>query len=162
MRKLQMAWRNLWRNKRRTFITIASIFFGVLIATTMSSMQEGTFGNMIDMSVKLSSGYFQVQHPDFNENKSINNVFSIPDNLDQTLQDIPEITVISKRLQSFALLSSGLTTRGGIVLGIDPDKDRLISNFQNWISEGEFLKPNDRSVLLTYNIAKHLKIGVND
>ena len=117
---------------------------------------------MIDMSVKLSSGYFQVQHPDFNENKSINNVFSIPDNLDQTLQDIPEITVISKRLQSFALLSSGLTTRGGIVLGIDPDKDRLISNFQNWISEGEFLKPNDRSVLLTYNIAKHLKIGVND
>ena len=70
MKSFSMAWKNLWRNKRRTLITVASIFFGVLISTIMSSLQDGTYGNMIDMSVKLSSGYLQIQHPEYQDNKS--------------------------------------------------------------------------------------------
>jgi ABC-type lipoprotein release transport system permease subunit len=45
---LKLAWRNLWRNKRRTLITVASIFFGVLLSTFMTSMHEGTYSRMID------------------------------------------------------------------------------------------------------------------
>lgn len=162
MKKFLMAWKNLWRNKRRTLITVASIFFGVLLSTMMSSMQDGTYGNMIDMSVKLSSGYLQIQNPDYQDNKSINNLFSPSKELISKVNNIPEITTTAKRLESFALLSSGPNTRGGAVIGFEPAKDKETSNLQNWISEGEFLKTGDQGVLVTYNVAKHLGIGVND
>ena len=162
MKKLSMAWKNLWRNKRRTLITVASIFFGVLLSTIMSSMQDGTYGNMIDMSVKLASGYLQIQHPEYQENKSINNIFIPSERLMNSLDDIKEITSTSKRLESFALLSSGPNTRGGAVIGFEPAKDKETSNLQNWVSQGSFLEPGDHGVLVTYNIAKHLNIGVND
>ena len=117
MKLFSMAWKNLWRNKRRTLITVASIFFGVLISTVMSSLQDGTYGNMIDMSVKLSSGYLQIQHPEYQDNKSINNIFSPTEELLTSVNNIPEITTTAKRLESFALLSSGPNTRGGAVIG---------------------------------------------
>lgn len=157
-----MAWKNLWRNKRRTLITVASIFFGVLISTIMSSLQDGTYGNMIDMSVKLSSGYLQIQHPEYQDNKSINNIFEPTDEFISEISEIKEITTIAKRLESFALLSSGPNTRGGAVIGIEPEKDNLTSNLKNWISEGDFLNSGDQGVLLTDNIAKHLKLEIND
>ncbi|HPF94858.1 MAG TPA: ABC transporter permease, partial [Tenuifilaceae bacterium] len=162
MKYLKIAWRNLWRNKRRSLITIASIFFGVLLATTMNSLQDGTYANMIDMMVKLSSGYIQVQNPEYFENKSINNTFSPNDELMAQLQAQPKITTVAKRLESFALISSGPNTRGGAVVGFEPAKDSQTSNLQNWVSDGKFLQAGDKGVLVTYNIAKHLGLSVND
>jgi ABC-type lipoprotein release transport system permease subunit len=162
MKSFSMAWKNLWRNKRRTLITVASIFFGVLISTVMSSLQDGTYGSMIDMSVKLSSGYLQIQHPEYQDNKSINNIFSPTEELIASVDKIPEITTTAKRLESFALLSSGPNTRGGAVIGIESEKDSKTSNLKNWIHEGEFITSGDQGILLTYNIAEHLNLGVND
>ena len=162
MNYFKIAWRNLWRNKRRTLITVASIFFGVLLATIMNSLQDGTYANMIDMMVKLSSGYLQIQNPEYQENKSINNTFSPTDDMMVQLESIPKITTVAKRLETFALLSSGPNTRGGAVVGFEPEKDKLTSNLKNWISSGSFLRDGDRSVLVTANIAKHLNLSVND
>jgi putative ABC transport system permease protein len=162
MRELLMAWKNLWRNKKRTVITVASVFFGVVFATIMSSLQDGTYSNMIKMSVKLSSGYIQIQHPEFNVNKSINNIFTLKESEFSRIKAIKGLKSISKRLESFALFSSDANTRGGSVIGIEPDKDKETSNIQNWISEGSFIEKGDRGVLLTYNTASNLKLGVND
>jgi putative ABC transport system permease protein len=162
MKNLRLAWRNLWRNKRRTLITVASIFFGVLISTVMNSMQDGTYSNMIDMMVKLSTGYIQVQNPEFKENKSINNAFSPSKEQLQKIIEIKEVKTVTQRLESFALLSSGPNTRGGAVIGVEPDNDKQTSNLQNWISQGEFLEKGDNGVLVTFNVAKHLNLGVND
>lgn len=162
MNKFIMAWKNLWRNKRRTLITVASIFFGVLFSTVMSSLQDGTYGNMIDMMVKLSSGYLQIQHPDYEENKSINNVFTPAPEFISEIQNINEVNHVAQRLESFSLLSSGPNTRGGAVIGFEPGKDSLTSNMQNWLHKGEFLKKGDDAILLSYNIAKHLGLDVND
>jgi len=54
---LKIAWRNLWRNSRRTLITAASILFGVFFAVAMSSLQLGTLENMIDNMVRFYSGW---------------------------------------------------------------------------------------------------------
>ncbi|MDX9771447.1 MAG: ABC transporter permease [Tenuifilaceae bacterium] len=162
MKYLKIAWLNLWRNKRRSLITIASIFFGVLLATIMNSLQDGTYANMIDMMVKLSSGYIQVQNPEYFENKSINNTFSPTDEFMARLESQPGVTTMAKRLESFALISSGPNTRGGAVIGFEPAKDSQTSNLQNWISDGEFLNDGDNGLLVTFNIAKHLDLHVND
>ncbi len=162
MNNLRIAWRNLWRNKRRTLITVASIFFGVLFATVMSSLQEGTYSNMIDMMVKLSAGYIQVQHPDYWETKSINNTIEPDDAMLKKINSIDNVTKAVPRLESFALLSSGDRTRGGAVIGIKPSADKATSNLQNWLHQGKFLENGDQGALVTYNIADYLNLDIND
>lgn len=162
MSYLRMAWRNLWRNKRRTLITVASIFFGVLLSTIMASLQEGTYGNMIDMMVKLSSGYLQVQKPEYRDEKIINNAFVPSPQLTAKIQESGLVTTVAGRFDSFGLISSGPNTRGGAVIGFEPDLDSKVSNLRNWLSDGNFVVNGDDGVLVTYNIAKHLNLGVAD
>ncbi|MFO7923054.1 MAG: ABC transporter permease [Bacteroidales bacterium] len=157
-----IAWRNLWRNRRRTLITVASIFFGVLFATVMNSLQDGTYANMIDMMVKLSTGYLQVQDPEYRENRSINRIFYPDEDLMKGIENIDKVTTVAKRIETFALISSGPNTRGGAVVGFEPDKDSETSNLANWISHGNFIRKGDEGVLVTINIAKHLDLDVND
>ena len=87
-----LAWRNLWRNKRRTLITVASVFFGVLLSTVMSSMQEGSYSSMIDNIVKFYSGYIQIQNEDYWENKTVNNLMEPNKQLYDLAATVPEIT----------------------------------------------------------------------
>ncbi len=83
---LKIAWRSLWRNSRRTLITAASIFFGVFFAVFMSSLQQGSFENMIDNMVRFYSGYIQIQESEFKDMRSINNSFSPDDQLIKQLR----------------------------------------------------------------------------
>ncbi len=162
MNYLLIAWRNLWRNRRRSLITIASVFFGVLLATLMYSLMDGIYGNMIDMMVKLSTGYMQVQDPDYRDTRSINDIFYPDDDLLNAVESNEKVTSVARRLESFALLSSGPNTRGGAVIGIEPGKDSETSNLARWISHGSFLEDGDRRVLVTANVASHLNLEVND
>lgn len=162
MKTIIIAWRNLWRNKRRTLITAASVFFGVLLSTIMSSMQDGTYGNMIEMMVKLSSGYLQIQHPEYEDHQSINNTFEANDSLIKRVSGIKEVSQVVKRLESFGLMSSGAKTRGGAIIGFEPEKDHTTSNLQNWLHKGNFLKSGDDGILLSYNTADYLSAKLND
>ncbi|MFM7078511.1 MAG: ABC transporter permease, partial [Bacteroidota bacterium] len=55
-----LAWRNIWRNPRRSLITMASVFFAVLLAIFMRSATKGVYENMTDTMVRFSSGHIQV------------------------------------------------------------------------------------------------------
>lgn len=162
MNYLALAWRNLWRNKRRTLITVASVFFGVLFATLMSAIQEGTYSNNIDMMVQLSSGYLQIQHPEYQEHKSINHTLELNDSLLKDIRSTQQITQAVPRLKAFGLLSSGNQTEGGAIIGIQPQADNKVSNLEQWIHKGHYLKEGEKGAMMTYNVSKHLGIGIND
>lgn len=162
MSYVEIAWRNLRRNSRRSLITIASIFFGVLLASVMTSLQEGTYMNQVDMMVKLSTGYLQVRDPEYRETGSVNNAFLPGREMLGGIEQHDKVTAVVRKLESFALLSSGPDSRPGAVIGIEPGKDRLTSNLANWVSEGRFLNENDDGVMVTLNIARQLSLDVND
>ena len=157
-----MAWRNLWRNKRRTLITVASIFFGVLLSTVMSSMQEGSYSSMIDNIVKFYSGYIQIHNEKYWENKTINNTFERNSELEEKCKAIPEIVNYAPRLEFFALASSEEITRGSMILGIDPVKENEITEIGKWIHQGNYLEENDDGLLVGYDLAKYLQLAVGD
>jgi ABC-type lipoprotein release transport system permease subunit len=157
-----MAWRNLWRNKRRTLITIASIFFGVLLSTIMSSIQEGTYSSMIGNIVKLYSGYIQVHQKDYWANKTINNTFIPTDSLLGKIRGINNITLITPRLESFALASSEELTKGSILLGIDPEQENKVTELKKWLRKGNYLSKGDSGVLIASELARYLKLDVGD
>ena len=66
---LLLPWRNLWRNKKRTLIAAASVFFAVILALLMRSMQTGYYDYSIDASVRMYTGYIQVHGKDYYEKK---------------------------------------------------------------------------------------------
>ncbi|MEA1896148.1 MAG: FtsX-like permease family protein [Bacteroidota bacterium] len=162
MENLKIAWRNLWRNKKRTLITVASLFFGVIIATLMTSMQEGSYSSMVDNVVKFYSGYLQVQSDEYWENKTINNTFELTEELLQKISGTEKITHVAPRLESFALASTENESRGTILFGINPEKEEEITGISKWISSGEMLKSGDGGLLVASGLATYLQLELHD
>jgi putative ABC transport system permease protein len=127
MKNYIIAWRNLWRNRRRTLITVASVFFAVFFALIMRSLQLGAYGHMFRNVIESYTGYLQIQHQDFWDNKTIDNLFPFTDELKQAVTGNSNVTDAVPRFESFALASSGTLTKGVLVMGIDPEKESLIS-----------------------------------
>jgi ABC-type lipoprotein release transport system permease subunit len=157
-----MAWRNIWRNKRRTLITVASIFFGVLLSAYMTSMQEGSYDKMVDIVVKFYSGYMQVHHEDYWENKSINSSFDYDQALVDQLKNHREIDFVIPRLESFGLSSAGELTRGTAIFGIVPEVETQLTGIANKIVSGKYLQATDDGVVIGEGLSKYLKLGLND
>ena len=159
---LKLAWRNLWRNKRRTLITVASIFFGVLLSAYMTSMQEGSYDKMVEIVVKFYSGYMQVHNEDYWENKSINNSFDYDQALVDRIKKHSEIDFVIPRLESFGLASAGELTRGSAIFGIVPELETQLTGIANKIVSGEYLRASDNGVVIGDGLAKYLKLALND
>lgn len=159
---IKLAWRNLWRNRRRTLITVASIFFGVLLSAYMTSMQEGSYAKMVDIVVKFYSGYIQVHNEDYWDNKSINNTFGFNDSLVSTIIKHEGVEQVFPRLESFALASSEDLTKGAMVFGIDPVKEDNWTKLSDRIILGNYLKPGDKGVIIGEGLAKYLNLGLAD
>ncbi len=157
-----MAWKNLWRNRRRTFITLASIFFGVLLSTFMTSMQEGVYSKMIDNVVSFYTGYIQVHHPEYWDDKTIENTFVPSSDVVNVLESDENVDGIVPRLESFALMSFGENTKGSALIGIDPERENSMTGLKNWIKEGEYLNNGDDGILLAVNLAENIGVKVGD
>src|SRR6187402_3219241 len=96
---LRLAWRNLWRNYRRTLITSGSVFFAVILSTLMMSIKEGTYDKMIESSIGAHTGYAQVQHKDYWADKSLEYGFELNDTLKTLLTTDREINGYLPRIQ---------------------------------------------------------------
>lgn len=159
---LKLAWRNLWRNKRRTLITVSSIFFGVLLSAYMTSMQEGSYTKMVEIVVKFYSGYMQVHHEDYWENKSINNTFEYNQALVDQIMQNKDVDFVIPRLESFALASSEELTKGALVFGIQPKPENRLTSISERIVQGNYLDSLDQGVVIGEGLANYLKLQVND
>jgi len=157
-----LAWRNIWRNKRRTLITAASVLFALLFALIMRSMQIGTYAKMIGNMVQAYTGYIQVQKMGYWENKDINHSFVANDSLIQEISAVENVLGVVPRIEYFALASFGLQTKGTALIGIDPEKEEQMTHLTKWLRKGEYLSQSDSGVLIASKLANYLKITVGD
>jgi len=130
MKNYKMAWRNLWRNRRRTIITVASVFFAVFFALLMRSLQLGSYDYMFRNMIESYSGYIQVQHYDFWEDRIVDNAIAFPEETRKVLLSDANVEETIPRLETFALASTGSRTKGVMVMGIDPQKEKLLSDVE--------------------------------
>ena len=157
-----LAWRNLWRNKRRTLIAISSITFSVLLASWMRSMQEGSYESMIDNVVKFYSGYLQVQDTAYWDERTLENTFEANNEIQKQIAAIDHVTLVSNRLESFALAANHLKSKPAMVMGIEPEAEDRITRLSQKIKAGSFLQKSDKSVVITKGLAEYLNLGVGD
>ncbi len=159
---IKLAWRNLWRNRRRTIIAISSIVFSVLLASWMRSMQEGSYDSMIENSVKFYSGYLQVQDTAFWDERTLDNSFKASADLKSQIENIRNVTLVSNRIESYALAANNIKSKPAIVLGIEPEAEDRITNISNKIKSGKFLTKGDKGAILCEGLANYLKLTVGD
>lgn len=159
---LKIAWRNLWRNRRRTLITISSVLFAVFLSLLMRSMQNGSYARMVESTVKSSTGYIQVHGKGYWEEKSIDHSFILDPAREQSFRSHENVTVMIPRLESFALASSGKQTKGAAVMGTDPAMEDAASGLSARITRGKYLDKDDRGILVSAGLASYLKVDVGD
>jgi len=131
MKDYQLAWRNLWRNRRRTLITAASVFFAVFFALIMRSFQLGTYEKMYRDVIESYSGYLQLQHVDYMDESSLDNGFVIDPEVISRIERDPNVIAVIPRLESFALAAVGSRTQGVMVIGMDPENEIKGLNIRN-------------------------------
>jgi ABC-type lipoprotein release transport system permease subunit len=129
--EFKIAWRNLWRNRRRTIITSASVFFAVFFAVIMRSYQLGSYDHMINNLVESFTGHLQVQHIKYQDNPLIDNSFSFNDSIASAISEIDQVVSVTPHLETFTLASSGAQTKGVAVIAIDPVKEKNFSDPEN-------------------------------
>lgn len=160
---LNLAWRNIWRNRRRTFITILSIVVAVLLSSVMRAMQEGQYDDMIENTVGTFTGYIQVQHSGYWDEQTLDNTLMVTDTLIDRLEKAETVEHIIPRLQSFALAAGENQSRPAMVLGIDVEKEQYLSNPGSRLQTGEYFNSNnDQAVLLGKEMMQRLNVQPGD
>lgn len=158
----RMAWRNIWRNKRRTYITAASIAFAVFAAVAMRSLQDGMWDNMLQEVIEMQTGYLQITKKGYLETPSVNEAFPRESWID-SLSELEDIEYMLPRFQSFALAAQKETTRGVAVMGVQPMKEDSMSGLSNRLVKGSYWSRDDQNgVILDSNSADYLGLGVGD
>ena len=150
-----LAWKNLWRNKGRTIITISAVAFATLISMIAASLKEGIFGNLIQNIVSSYTGHIQIHLNGYQDEQILENGFIPEEKLKQKIESLSEINMITARLESFALVSSGEKTKGCFIMGIENAEIHTFSAIGNKLSLGKLYQKKNE-LLLSEGLARKL------
>lgn len=156
---LKLAWRNLWRSRKRTFITVSSVFFAVLLAVMAESVNRGSHEGMIRNSVSYFTGYLQLQDSAYFDEPSLDYCFSWDAAEEERFMALGGIAHLVSRLQGFVLAAGTERTRGALVLGIDPAQEQHLNGLVDQLVDGAFV-PGE--LVLGDRLAERLKVQVGD
>jgi len=135
---LKLAWRNLWRNKRRTLITMASVFFAVFLAILMRGFKHGVWIHLIDNVLHSYTGYVQIHNKGYWDNRTFDYTMAANDSVFSDIKRIKQVGGLIPRLESFSLASSGEKTKGVITAGIDPEQEKKFTQLDKKIVAGRY------------------------
>ncbi len=160
---ISIAWRSLWRNRRRSLLAIAAISFAVTLAIVRLGFDDGTFALSLRTAVRSSTGYLQIQKTSYNDNPTLQKSFSITPQLENALKADPLIDGSSPRIQAGGLLSYRNHSLGAMFMGVEPATENLITDFPEKINEGHFLD-NDSTpdIVVGYRLLMNLRAHVGD
>jgi ABC-type lipoprotein release transport system permease subunit len=162
-----MAWRNIWRNPRRTLLTVSAIAFACVLLVFMLSFQFGSYDTMINASVKINTGHLQIQADGYNANHKMRLVIPDPEAVKQILEKTPLVDAYACRARAFSLVSTDKRAYGVMVVGIEPKAEAGVSTLEQIVREGRYLiHPSKASglpgAIMGKLLARNLNAGIGD
>ncbi len=159
---LVLAWRNIWRNKRRTILAASSIFFAIVLAIFTRAMQHGSYDYMIDSAVRMHTGYLQIHGKGYWDERSLEKVIDFDPDLIRKIEEINFVEIAVPRLENYLLISSNEITKVTTVICIDPDKENRMTKLQQKLISGRYINDNDTGILISEGLARMLDVNVGD
>lgn len=160
---LRMAWRNLWRHGRRTWLTVGAMIFSNTLLVFSISLQFGSYDMMIDNSLQAFSGHIQLQHPRYLDDPKMRYALTDVATEAQRLRDELGLASISARAAGFALASSNERSYGLQILGVDAAHEPLVSTLPGLVKQGRYLEPGAYAEIVIGSVlARNLKVKLGD
>lgn len=160
---LKIAFRNIFRQKRRSILTALSMFGGFVLAAFFIGFSEGTYNNIIDTFTRNQMGHIQVHHRDYLDRPSLYKTIDKLPEIEGILSQMDKVDSWAPRLYSAGLASVSEKSAGVRIIGIDPEKEEHTTKFHEKIKEGAmFSAAITKEVIIGKGLAKLLKGGVGD
>ena len=157
----RLAWRSIWRNRRRTFITLTSIGFGVGIALFFIALGEGMYAKMVGDVVRMQAGQVTLQHPDYEAAPAVDLWVRADADLRKRIEALEPVERTKRIISGQGIARSATGNVGVSLMGVDPDVERRLSPLATHISSGEYLSNTDKSkVVIGSGLAERLDLEV--
>ena len=161
MNVFKMGWRGIWRNRRRTLVTVAATSLGLLTMILYAGLMEGYLRGMETSVLDLEVGDMQVFAGDYRENPSIYTRIEAPESLLAPLEAAG--LHATGRLLAFGMAASGDSSAGVSFRGVDVERDARVSRIHEQLAQGSWLDPAEpRQVVLGRRIARTLGVAPGD
>ncbi len=158
---ITLAWRNLWRNHRRTLIMVAAISVGAWAMIFMTSLMRGMVNDMLRDGIRVLPGHVQVHHAAYRDDPSVNNLLAMTAGEVSAAMTAAGIERFTARVRVPAIISSERESRGITFVGVDPRQEALLDAIGSAIVEGEALSgPDDKGVIIGQKLADKLDTRV--
>ena len=156
----KMAWRNLWRNRRRTTITLSAIVFGVFLSVVMMAMQDRNWADMIRLAARLGAGHVTYQHPEYLDSPTLSRPVQGTGELKRLAAGNPRVVRVVERITGFNMLSTARDNVGAGFIAVSPEEeDEETLSLLEAMVEGEFFESsNDRGIILGERLASNLDV----
>lgn len=157
---ITIAWRNIWRNRRRSAIIIAGIALGLCGVIVYEALMTGMAVQMVENITGTSLGDLQIHCRGFQKSKELELAIEEPELL-ESVQDVPHVTAAGPRVRAQGLISSARAAVGVAILGVDPAMEPVVSTIDQSVVRGRFLqKGDDHAIYLGEALAEKLKVDL--
>ncbi|NCF52077.1 FtsX-like permease family protein [Gammaproteobacteria bacterium] len=157
----RLAWRNLWRNHRRTFIMLAAIVLGSWAMIFMTALMRGMVTEVIKDGISALPGHVQVHHPKYRDDPSVANLIPIPDSEMSAKFAAAGLKGWASRVRVPAVITSEYDSRGVTLLGIDPERERGLTFIDYDEIDGRFLESvDDPGIVIGRKLARTLETEI--
>ena len=161
----KLAFRNIGRNKTRSFLSSLVVGVGMALLLLMVSVLEGEMKGALQNTIRLQSGHLQIRPGSYDEGKislKWEDLIANPEQVAEQVKSLPQVTVAAPRLIASTILTVGDESKSAQILGIDPES-AANQPLRDGMLSGEFIKADDREGILIGNIlADKLGLKVND
>jgi ABC-type lipoprotein release transport system permease subunit len=160
---LRLAWRNVWRQPRRTWLTVGAMVFCNALLVFMISIQFSTYELMIDNTLQAFTGHIQVQAPGYKDDLKMRQVVPDVTSLASLLRRELGMETIAARAAAFALASSEERTYGLQIYGVETQFESFVSTVPGLIRDGRYLKdPGASEIVVGKVLARNLRVALGD
>jgi putative ABC transport system permease protein len=160
---VRLAWRSLWRNRRRTLITTASIALGLIIAIFFIAMAEGVYSQVVNEGVRMQAGHITLENPDYQTAPAIDLRIGAVGIIRKRIEGIEAVEQTKLLIWGQGVANSGAGSVGVLIMGVEPSVEAKSSPLARDIVAGGYLSDDDdRKVVLGAHLAKDLKLGLGN
>jgi putative ABC transport system permease protein len=159
---IKLAWRNIWRNKRRSGVILTAIVVGLLGMVFMIAIMDGMSADMVEVAIENGVGHVQIHRDGFLEKMSINLNIRNPGYVINRIEDIPNLKAYAERVKVRGLVSSAESSSGVLIWGVDHEREPKLNSIKKYKEEGEFLTGGKGEVYIGKSLAEKLKVGIDD
>ncbi len=158
---LKLAWRSLWRNRRRTVITVCSIGFGLAFAIFFVALGEGMYNQMIEQVVRMQAGHITIEHPEYASAPAVDLYTPQSPELAGTLASWPDIELTKEIILGQGIAKSGAGSVGAALMGVTPSVEARSSPLARNLVSGAYLEDgDDRLVVIGADMAETLNLDL--